>query len=76
MKNLKEYAEKILGEYQCGLRPNRSTTDQIFIMRQMLEKHIEHESNLCVLFVDFKQVLDSVNRKKLIETRNKIENTA
>jgi sorting nexin-29 len=71
-EKIKEYAEKILGEYQCGFRPNRSTTDQIFIMRQMLEKHIEHYSFLYMLFVDFKQAFDSVNRKKLIEAMNKM----
>jgi hypothetical protein len=46
--------------------------DQIFIMRQMLEKHIEHDSDLYMLFVDFKQAFDSVNRKKLIEAMNKM----
>jgi sorting nexin-29 len=71
-EKLKEYAEKILGQYQCGFRPNRSTTDQIFIMRQMLEKHIEHDSDLYMLFVNLKQVFDSVNRKKLTEVMNKM----
>ena len=31
-------AEKEIGSYQCGLRAGKSTTDQIFSMRQILEK--------------------------------------
>jgi sorting nexin-29 len=71
-EKLKEYGEKKLGEYECGFRPNRSTTEQIFIIRQILEKHIEHGYDLYLLFVDFKQAFDSVNRKKLIEVMNKM----
>jgi sorting nexin-29 len=43
-------------------------------MKQM-EKHIEHDSNLYMLFVDFKQAFDSVNRKKLMEAMNKMRIT-
>jgi hypothetical protein len=36
------YAEKITGEHQCGFRRNRSTTDHIFCIRQILEKKWEY----------------------------------
>jgi len=32
------YAEEIMGDHQCGFRRNRSTTDHIFCIRQILEK--------------------------------------
>jgi hypothetical protein len=35
---LKKITENLLGEYQCGFRKNGSTSDQIFIIRQMIEK--------------------------------------
>jgi sorting nexin-29 len=37
LERLKEYSEEILGEYQCSFRPQR-TVDQIFVVRQILEK--------------------------------------
>ena len=57
--------EKIIGDYQCGFCRNKSTVDQLFILRQMTEKHNEYRLDLHMLLVDFKQTFDSINRKRL-----------
>ena len=35
-ERLKKITENVIGEYQCGFHKNRSTSDQIFIIRQMM----------------------------------------
>jgi hypothetical protein len=40
LTRLTPHAEEIIGEHQCGFRRNRSTTDQIFCIRQILEGKI------------------------------------
>jgi sorting nexin-29 len=64
---LKVYAEDLLCQEQNGFRRNRSTTDYIFIMRQILEKCFEYKIEMHVQFIDFKQAFDSVNRQKIIQ---------
>jgi hypothetical protein len=34
------YVNEVIGDHQCGFRRNRSTTDQIFYIRQILEKKL------------------------------------
>jgi len=60
-------AESILGEYQSGFRKGRSTTDQIFVMKQILEKCGEYEIETHQIYVDFQQAYDSIKREKLME---------
>jgi hypothetical protein len=38
LSRLTPYADEIIWEHQCGFRRNRSTTDHIFFIRQILEK--------------------------------------
>ena len=38
LSRLIPYAAEIVGDHQCGFRRNRSTTDHIFCIRQILEK--------------------------------------
>ncbi|XP_054082672.1 uncharacterized protein LOC105219245 isoform X1 [Zeugodacus cucurbitae] len=52
-ERLKPTVNKLIGPYQCGFRPGKSTTDQIFTMRQILEKTHENRIDSHHLFVDF-----------------------
>jgi len=59
------YSEEIIGDHQCGFRRNRSTTDHIFCIRQILEKKWEYSEAAHQLFIDFKKAYDSVRREVL-----------
>lgn len=64
-KRFLPYSESTVGEYQGGFRVGRSTTDQLFNIRQILEKCKEYNIEIHQLFVDFKAAYDSVKRRKL-----------
>jgi hypothetical protein len=55
----------MIKNHQCGLRYNRSTTDQVFYNRQILEKKCEYNGTVHQLFIDFKKAYDSVKREVL-----------
>ena len=46
LSRLIPYADEIIGDYQCGFRRNRSTTDHIFCIRQILEKKWEYNESV------------------------------
>jgi len=54
------YAEESIGDHQCGFRRNRSTTNHIFCIRQLLEKKWEYSEAVHQLFVGFNKAYDSV----------------
>jgi sorting nexin-29 len=62
---LKKYTEHIIGEYQAGFRTGKSTTDQIFTVKNLLEKAWEHNVEIHQIFVDFQKACDSIQRDKL-----------
>lgn len=66
-KKLKMYAEKILGDYQNGFRPGKSTIDAIHTMDQIHQKAWEHNREHHVIFIDFKSAFDSIKRDKMIK---------
>lgn len=62
---LRPIEESFVGEYQAGFREGRSTTDQMFTLRQILDKFREYNLQTHHLFIDFKAAYDSVKRNEL-----------
>ena len=65
-ERLKPYLSSIIGPYQCGFRPRKSTVDQVSTLRQILEKTHEFNIDIHLLFIDFKQAYDSIRRDNLL----------
>jgi hypothetical protein len=70
---LSKIIENKLGDFQMGFRPNRSTIDNIFTVRQIFEKCYEYNIELHNIFVDYSQAFGSVNWNKIIECIVKYE---
>ncbi|XP_047499509.1 uncharacterized protein LOC125045958 [Penaeus chinensis] len=60
LNRLKPQAETIIVEEQAGFRAGRSTTEQIFNLRIICEKHLQHQQDLYHVFIDFKKAFDRV----------------
>ena len=60
LNRLKPQAEKIIAEEQAGFGTGRSTTEQIFNLRILCEKYLQHQQDLYHVFIDFKKAFDSV----------------
>ena len=48
LNRLKGKAEELLSEEQAGFRPKRSTIEQIFNIRLLIEKHVDHHQDLYI----------------------------
>ena len=60
--------EKIITEEQAGFRAGRSTTEQIFNLRMLCEKYLQHQQDLYHVFIDFKKAFDRVSHAALWAT--------
>ena len=68
LNRLRPQAEKIIAEEQAGFRSGRSTTEQIFNLRIICEKYLEHQQDLFHVFIDFKKAFDRVWHEALWAT--------
>ena len=71
LNRLKPQAEKIIAEEQAGFRVGKSTTEQIFNLRILCEKYLQHQQDLYHVFIDFKKAFDRVWHAALWETMKK-----
>ena len=58
LNRLKPQTEKTIYEEKAGLRAGRSTTEQIFNLRIVREKNLQHQQNLYHVFINFKKAFD------------------
>ena len=71
LNRLKPQAEKIIAEEQAGFRAGRSTTEQIFNLRILSEKYLQHQQDLYQVTIDFKEAFDKVWHAALWATMKK-----
>ncbi|XP_062710555.1 uncharacterized protein LOC134288750 [Aedes albopictus] len=64
-RRLSPKTNEFVGSYQAGFIDGRSTTDQIFTVRQILQKCREYQVPTHHLFIDFKAAYDSIDRAEL-----------
>jgi hypothetical protein len=71
LSRLSPYMDEIIDDHQCGFRSNRSTTDQILFIREILKKKWEYYETLSKYF---KEAYDSLRRQVLynILIKNKV----
>ena len=71
LNRLQPQTEDIIAEEQTGFRAGRSTTEQIFNLRILCKKYLQHQQNLYHVFIDFKKAFDRVWHKALWATIRK-----
>ena len=71
LNRLQPQAEEIIAEEQAGFRAGRSTTEQIFNLRILFEKYLQHQQNLYHVSIDFKKAFDRVWHEALWATMRK-----
>ena len=57
--------DKRLRDEQAGYRKGRGTTEQVFVLRNILEQVNEWQATMYVGFVDFEKAFDSIHRNSL-----------
>ena len=65
LQRIRQGVDKRLREEQAGFRSGRSCTDQIFVLRNIVEQCLEWNSSLYMNFIDFEKAFDSIHHPSL-----------
>ena len=60
LNRLKAKVEELLAEEQARFRSGRSTVEQTFNSRVIIEKHLQHQRDLFLNFIDLKKAFDTI----------------
>ena len=59
----KEITEMCVGDEQGGFREGRKCVDQIFCLRNVVEKYLEKNKEVFVAYMDLEKAYDRINRE-------------
>lgn len=65
INRIRDGVDKELRDEQAGFRKGRSTVEQLFILRNIIEQSVEWQAGLYINFIDFEKAFDSVHRESL-----------
>jgi len=65
LNRLQGAVDRTLRDEQAGFRRGHSCTEQIFVLRNIIEQSLEHQQDLIINFIDYKKAFDSVHRPSL-----------
>ena len=65
LQRIRQGVDKRVREEQAGFRCGRSCTDQIFVLRNIVEQSLEWNSSLYINFIDFEKAFDSIHHPSL-----------
>ena len=71
LNRLKPQAEKIIDEEQAGFRVGRCIREQIFNLRILCKKYLQHQQDIYYVFIDFKKAFDRIWHAALWATTKK-----
>ena len=59
---IRDHVDPMLRKTQAGSRPGRSCSQQIHILRRIMEAFGSYQLPFTITFIDFKKAFDSINR--------------
>ena len=67
LNRCKDSVDRVLREEQCGFRKSRGFADQLFALRQIIEKSMAFQLDISFCFIDFRAAFDSVDREQMYQ---------
>ena len=65
IKRTSRGVDKKLRKEEAGFRSGRSTTEQILVLRSIIEQSVEWNASLYICFTDYEKAFDSIHRETL-----------
>ena len=68
LTRIRDHVDPLLRNNQAGFRPGRSCSQQIHILRRIIEAFGNYQLPLTITFIDFKKAFDSIKRSIMFAT--------